>query len=184
MSGEIRIIGGKFKGRKIKVCDIADLRPTPNRLRETLFNILQFNIRQANCLDAFAGTGALGLEALSRGAESVIFIEPHPKAYLQLKNTLEQLNTYGYLILQEDCLNFLKSSSKRFDIIFLDPPFRKNLWQNCIDIIYQNQLLNPEGLIYIESPEEILLDPNKWQLMKSKKLGDVYFGLFKIIAKS
>jgi 16S rRNA (guanine966-N2)-methyltransferase len=184
MTGEIRIIGGKFKGRKIKVCDIADLRPTPNRLRETLFNILQFEIKGADCLDAFAGTGALGLEALSRGAESVTFIEPHPKAYLQLKSTLEQLNTQRYQIRQEDCLVFLNQTTKQFDIIFLDPPFKKNLWENCIEIIYQKQLLNAEGLIYIESPEEIHLDALKWQFIKSKKLGDVHFAIFKIIAKS
>jgi 16S rRNA (guanine966-N2)-methyltransferase len=184
MTGEIRIIGGKYKGRKIKVCDISDLRPTPNRLRETIFNILQFDIKGAKCLDAFAGTGALGLEALSRGAEKVTFIESHQKAFLQLNENIQQFQTPNFILLKTDCLTFLRQTPEQFDIIFLDPPFKKDCWQHCVQIIYEQNILFSEGILYLESPEEIELDPEKWVLIKKNKLGEVYYAIFKILAKS
>ena len=184
MLGEIRIIGGKLKGRKIKVCGVADLRPTPNRLRETLFNILQFQIKGARCLDAFAGTGALGLEALSRGAEHITFIEAHSQAFLQLKNNIQMLNLRDFTLSKMDCLEFLLNTKEKFDIIFLDPPFKKNLWQQCINIIDKNNILLPEGIVYCESPQEISLDPIKWQVIKKNKMADIHYAIFKILTKS
>lgn len=184
MAGEIRIIGGKFKGKKIKVCDINDLRPTSNRLRETLFNILQFEIKEACCLDTFAGTGALGIEALSRGAAHVTFLEPHPQAFDALKNILNSLATKNYDIFKKDCMDYLTQTTRKFDIIFIDPPFRKDLWQLCLKMIEEKQLLNPEGLVYLESPEMIDVNPTKWALKKTNKIADVYYGIFKFLSKS
>lgn len=122
MPGEIKIIGGRFKGRKIKVLDMPHLRPTPIRLRETLFNVIQFDIKQAECLDTFAGTGALGLEAFSRGAKQVTFLEAQPKIYQQLLQNIQIFSNS----LQAICINaldYLKKTEKKFDIIFLDSSF-------------------------------------------------------------
>jgi 16S rRNA (guanine966-N2)-methyltransferase len=181
MIGEIKIIGGKFKGRKLKVLDMPDLRPTPNRLRETLFNIIQYDLKQAKCLDAFAGTGALGLEAYSRGAESVIFLETNLKTYQQLKNnlTIFQSNTLEAFTI--NCLDYLKTTNKVFDIIFLDPPFKENLWEECCQIILDRALLQPGGLIYLEAPFKINLDINHWKIRKEDKLSDVFYSIYELI---
>lgn len=185
MTGEIRIIGGLFKGKKIKVCDVDDLRPTSNRLRETLFNILQFDIKGAKCLDTFAGTGALGIEALSRGAKHVTFLEKNTKAYQQLKKTLLELQTTQFSIIHQDALSYLDNCPQTFDIILIDPPFQRHLWESCVDTIYEKKLLNLHGLIYLESSLPILLDSEKWALRKQNKIGDVYYAIYEILhAKS
>ena len=181
MSGEIRIIGGLFKGKKIKVLDSADLRPTPNRLRESLFNVLQFDIKGAYCLDIFAGSGALGIEALSRGARSVVFVEKNHKAYLQLQKNLIELQIKSSSVLHQDAVLYLQSCQEKFDIIFMDPPFQLNLWSTCVDIIEKKQLLKPQGLIYLESPQPIHLNPEKWSVKKQNKMGEVYYGIFEIL---
>lgn len=181
MSGEIRIISGLFKGKKIKVLDVDDLRPTSNRLRESLFNVLQFDIKGSKCLDIFAGTGALGIEALSRGAEEVVFLEKNLRAYQQLKKTIHELKITHASIIHQDAIAFLESCQQRFDVIFIDPPFQLNLWEECVQRIHHKQLLNPNGLIYLESPAPIHLDTQKWSLRKENKMGDVYYAIYEIL---
>jgi 16S rRNA (guanine966-N2)-methyltransferase len=178
MNGEIKIIGGQFKGKKIKVAEIDGLRPTPNRLRESLFNILQFEIRGSDCLDAFAGTGALGFEAYSRGAKSITFIENHPQASHLLKKNILSFNSNCLTLIVKDCLSYLQTCDKTFDVIFLDPPFKQNLWQSCCDIIQKRQLLNPHGLIYLESPSEILDIGSQFSCHKHGRIGDVFYAIF------
>ena len=180
MIGFIKIIGGQFKGKKIKVPDASDLRPTPNRLRESLFNVLQFNIKHAICLDAFAGTGALGLEAASRGATEVVFLENNTKVYQSLELTIKQFKHPHLTAIKIDCLDYLEHCKKKFDVIFLDPPFRKTLWEGCIHNIIQHQLLNDEGLLYVESPSPIEMDENIWSIIKYGKMGDVFFGIYQL----
>lgn len=179
MTGFIRIIGGQFKGRKIKVTEAMDLRPTPNRLRESLFNVLQFNIKQAICLDAFAGTGALGLESASRGAKEVVFLENAPLVHRQLQQNLLGIPHPNLSAIKIDSLQYLKNTPKTFDIIFLDPPFRQNFWEICVQIIIERKLLNSDGILYIESPNLIELSSDFWQKLKCGKMGDVYFGIYK-----
>lgn len=180
MVGEIKIIAGLFKGKKIKVAKLDDLRPTPNRLREAVFNILQFDIRSADCLDAFAGTGALGLEAFSRGANSITFIENHPLALDYLKKTIHDFSNSKLELIQQDCLHYLKSCTKTFDIIFLDPPFKQDLWNSCCDIIQERNLLNPQGIIYIESSKSILDIGSSFHCHRHGKIGDVFYAIFKL----
>lgn len=179
MTGFIRIIAGKFKGKKIKVAEAMDLRPTPNRLRESIFNVLQFSIRDAICLDAFSGTGALGLEAASRGAKEVIFLENDLRIYRQLLQTIQSINHPQLHAIQTDCLQYLQTTSKTFDIIFLDPPFRQNFWEQCVQIITDRGLLSSEGILYIESPHLIEVSEQIWGKIKCGKIGDVYFGIYK-----
>lgn len=154
----IRIIGGVYRGKKIHFPDIEGLRPTPDRVRETLFNWLMHEIRDARCLDAFAGSGALGLEAFSRGAKQVVFLEQSPKAHASLQKIISTFNSPKLQLLQTDALKYLQSNSKEFDIIFLDPPFAKNYLPQCLSHITQGNILKSGGLVYLESPALISMD--------------------------
>ena len=185
MTGQIKIIAGQFKGKKIKVPDMLDCRPTPNRVRESLFNTLQFDIRDANCLDAFSGSGALGLEAYSRGAQTVVFLEKEPRAFFNLKKTLADFkaSSASLELYQLDCMDYLNQTRRQFDIIFLDPPFRQNLWQSVCEIIHRNNILTPEGILYIEAPQLIQLPSSDWQLYKHQKMSSVYMHFFKLNTK-
>lgn len=178
---QIRIIGGTFRGKKINVLDIADLRPTSNRVRETVFNWLMQDIKNAHCLDLFAGTGALGLEAFSRGANQVVLTEKNKEIFNHLKKESKTFKNQGNLtIINISAENFLKNNSQSFDIIFLDPPFQSD-YSIYIQLIENSSALKPAGLLYIESKEEINLNTAKWKNLKLKKAGAVYFGLYKKI---
>jgi 16S rRNA (guanine966-N2)-methyltransferase len=201
MKGTVRIIGGLYRGKKIHFPSIDNLRPTSDRVRETLFNWLMHDIQNAKCLDAFAGSGALGFEALSRGAAHVLLIESSAQAMASLKeNSLAFKNSHtptcralsavsmdpadkprnvGVLeLLQANTLDFLKNTEEQFDIIFLDPPFKENYLQETIDLIQKRNLLKTGGYLYVESAQEPVLDPNIWKLLKSKKAGQVLYALF------
>lgn len=177
MKQTLRIIGGQFRGKKFVFPDLEGLRPTPDRVRETLFNWLMNTIRGARCLDAFAGSGALGFEAFSRGAKKVCFIEKTAIACQQLQKNLQAFNSTALELFKTDACDFLTHCKEEFDIIFLDPPFAKNLLPVCLDQIAKNNILAPEGLIYLESGEMPLLDPLLWQTIHLKKAGQVYYGL-------
>lgn len=179
MKSIIRIIGGQYRGKKLSVPDIEGLRPTPDRVRETLFNWLMNDIRGARCLDAFAGTGALGLEAFSRGAAEVCFIEKNNTAVKHLQMLLSSFNTKQLSIIHGDANDFIRQSKLLFDVVFLDPPFNSNLLAITLETLRQSTLLNPNGLVYIESAEEIVPDPLRWLIVKQKKAGMVFYGLLR-----
>lgn len=143
-------------------------------MRETLFNWLTPDLPQARCLDLFAGTGALGLEALSRGALAVDFVEIHRDAYQQLNENLKLLNTSDATTINGSAMLYISQDHQPYNIIFLDPPFDENLWQECIDIIEQRQLVAEDGLIYVEHPRDrVLKIPSQWQILKQKQHGQV-----------
>ena len=175
MLGHIKIIGGKYKGKKIKVIESNHLRPTPNRLRESLFNILQHHVKHACCLDGFAGTGALGLEAYSRGANQVTFLEKNLSVFKQLIENTQNFSNSDLKCLNLDCIDYLKQTEKKFDIIFLDPPFKEEFWKTCYQIIGQRQILNPNGILYLESPSKLAIDDNSFIILKSGKVADVNY---------
>lgn len=151
----LRIIGGQWRGRKLSFPDAPGLRPTPDRIRETLFNWLQNNVYNANCLDLFAGSGALGLEALSRGAKNVVFVENNKTVVTQLKSNLALLKSEAEVI-NSEALSYLSenNNSKLFDFIFLDPPYRQGLLEKSLTLINEKQLLDSKGLIYVEHESE------------------------------
>ena len=151
-NGAIRIISGQWRGRKLPVMDVQGLRPTTDRNKETLFNWLMAHTQNSRCLDAFAGSGGLGFEALSRYAKHVTFIELDKKVAANLRNNLANLNvpTQSAEVICADSLNYLGQLEDSFDLIFLDPPFHKNLLPGAIEKIKQQGLLNENGLIYIE----------------------------------
>lgn len=162
MKQTVRIIGGRYRGKKISFPDIEGLRPTSDRVKETLFNWLMHDIRGARCLDAFAGSGALGLEAYSRGADRVVLVESSPKVYSNLKQIVATFDSSTLTVVQCDAQEYILESPECFDIIFLDPPFAKNYLPRCLDILSRSNLLASGGLVYIESPDKLQLDPVFW----------------------
>lgn len=174
----IRIIGGQYRGKKLTFPAIEGLRPTPDRVRETLFNWLMHNIRDARCLDAFAGSGALGFESFSRGASSVLLIEQERTAYLNLMKQAQAFNSSKLQVIQGDALTFLSHTKVQFDIIFLDPPFAKNYWTSFLNLLETTGVLVKGGLVYIEAPQALILNENTWQMLKLKQAGQVVYGLY------
>ncbi len=174
--GKIRLIAGKWRGRKLDVIDSPGLRPTPDRIRETLFNWLQQQIVGARCLDLFAGTGALAFEALSRGATEVVMVESNPNIIESLNQHAETLGSEGHIIQLADAIGWMKQGIKGFDIIFLDPPFGQGYIEQCCTIISEQSLLNARGLVYIESEKSLSL-PDGWEIRKQTKAGNVQSAL-------
>lgn len=179
MNQSIRIIGGQYRGKKIHFPSIEGLRPTPDRVRETLFNWLMNTIHDARCLDAFAGSGALGFEAFSRGAGKIVLVEQAPTAYRNLQKIALSFNSPKLSVVNTDALSYMQQTKEQFDMIFLDPPFTQNRLPDCISILESTSLLAPGGLIYLESAHEIALNADHWKHLKSKKAGQVFYGLFK-----
>lgn len=177
----IRIIGGKYRGKKLTFPERPGLRPTKDFVKETLFNWLMHDIRGSTCLDAFAGSGALGFEAFSRGAAKVILLEQDQSAYASLEKHVASFNAPTTITaIKTNTLDFLQQTTMQFDIVFLDPPFAENLIQSCLNILSIRPLISPGGLVYIESPTNITLDEHFWQISKLKKAGQVIYGLYKI----
>ncbi|MFT5691333.1 MAG: 16S rRNA (guanine966-N2)-methyltransferase [Oceanicoccus sp.] len=179
----LRIIGGQWRGRKISFLDSEGLRPTSDRVRETLFNWLAPFIANTNCLDLFAGSGALGFEALSRGAAHVDLVDSSPIAVRQLQDNLKLLKGNGNVWLDQ-AQNRLRQCQKRYEIIFLDPPFTKNLLAPCIELIEEYRLLTPTAWVYIETGRKELLPslPAHWQQHREKEAGQVSYRLFSVNA--
>lgn len=179
MNQTIRIIGGKFRGKKLHFPIIEGLRPTPDRVRETVFNWLMHDIRDARCLDAFAGSGALGFEAHSRGAADVLLLEQNPNVYSNLLKIASSFSSPNLIVRKTDTCKFLQQTNESFDIVFLDPPFAKNYLPLCLEILSNSTLLKLDGLLYIESPHEVEIDPTIWQQIKLKRAGQIIYGLYK-----
>ena len=183
----VRIIGGTWRRRKILFPNELGLRPTGDRIRETLFNWLQPNIVDANCLDLFAGSGSLGLEAKSRGCASCTLIEKNKKAVICLRNTIESFGASVDLI-NGDALDYLASTqfNKKFDIVFVDPPFNSNLHESVIQVLEEKHLLNVGAKIYVETAVNAseLLVPKDWSQIQNQVAGQVRFMLYSRSANS
>lgn len=180
--GKIRIIAGRWRGRLITIPDLPGLRPTPNRIRETLFNWLAPHIVGSRCLDLFAGSGALGLEALSRGAGEVVFVDQNQQAIIALRDLMLQLGVGNQVGLYcEPVLTFLRSQKAPFDIIFLDPPFHQNLLLPCCELLESLNLLSENSLVYLEAENTLpnLQLPANWTLYRHKEAGQVQYALVK-----
>jgi len=180
--GSFRIISGEYKGRKFEFMPSADLRPTPDRLRETLFNWLGQSIDGKTCLDLFAGTGSLGLESLSRGADKIIFVEKNSNHLDKIKEYIESLKANGDIsVIQDDVLTWLDETNDNFDLIFVDPPFHKDLAEKVLSKIRTNSLLANLGNIYLEVEKELDLSflNGYWVVIKETKSGKKKYLLLK-----
>lgn len=173
----VRIIAGKYRGRKVPVLSKEGLRPTPNRIRETVFSWLQFDLPDAHVVDAFAGSGAMGIESLSRGAASVRFIERDPTVLANIRQTLQQLGERHGLLHVGDALT--QHTASPYDIIFLDPPFQSQLHQAAVDYFCTSTWLKPHGYLYIELPaqQHELVLPAGYYWHKRRQAGQLQFGL-------
>jgi 16S rRNA (guanine966-N2)-methyltransferase len=179
----VRIIAGMWRGRRIHFPDMPALRPTPDRVRETLFNWLQHSITDTRVLDLFAGSGALGLEALSRGAREAVFVEQFPAAARTLQEQLVRFGGAGKgRILEMGAARFLRNPGEPFDIAFLDPPFGTNALAEYIPLLDGGQWLKVGGLVYLENERAAGAPalPGHWELLKSKSAGEVGYHLARV----
>jgi len=184
---QVRIIGGRWRGTRLQFPDVAAIRPTPDRVRETLFNWLQPAVVNARCLDLFAGSGALGLEALSRGAQSTMFVDQSTQIARYLRDTLARLQCHDGEVFCGDALSFLQRTQQPFDLVFLDPPFAAAATSSLLKELFM-QLAQPghlsaEAWIYLECPAALGTPsswahwPAHWQLHRSKQAGQVGYHL-------
>jgi 16S rRNA (guanine966-N2)-methyltransferase len=181
----LRIIGGQWRGRKLSFTEVTGLRPTGDRIRETLFNWLAPNIAGARCLDLFAGTGSLGLECLSRGATQVWLLEKHAHAAAILANNLKVLDAKHGKLIKTDSLQWLLTratetiSTTSIDIVFIDPPFEDQLWEPAVEGLEAANILAVDARLYIETPRQqtIRISP-QWALLREKKAGNVCYRLY------
>ncbi len=178
---ELRIIGGTNRGRKLRFPEGVAIRPTPDRVRETLFNWLQPMIHGARCLDLFAGSGALGLEALSRGASRAVFVDANREALAAIRATADQFDAQGAECVQADALAFLKSPGGPFDVVFLDPPFDTGLLEGAMKRLANSGCLAENAYIYVELPRTSTLPalPAGWHPHRDGKAGEVGYHLFR-----
>lgn len=178
-TNKLRIIGGQWRSRQLPFPDVQGLRPTTDRVRETVFNWLMPYLPGAVVLDVFAGSGALGFEALSREAQSAVLLEKNASASKMLQENATTLKANAQ-VFKVDSLSWLQTCDTPFDVIFLDPPFGKGLLPNCIATIESKNLLAAKGWIYIESESELsdLNIPLTWSLHREKNAGMVKLRLF------
>lgn len=173
---QIRIIGGQWRGRRLGFADVPGLRPTADRTRETLFNWLQPRLPGARCLDLFAGSGALGLEAASRGAKEVLLVEQARAAVRQLQDNIRLLDASGEVSVRHtDALHYLENPATPFDIVFLDPPFASGLLEQTCAALDRGDWLKAEARIYLEVDRSIGLPPlpASWSILRRQESGQV-----------
>ena len=176
--GRLRIVAGKWRSRVLDIADVPGLRPTSERIRESLFNWLAPTIQGARCLDLFAGTGALGFEALSRGATIVVFVDSSRRAIKAIENSAKTLDATGAVIHCGDAVDYLRTVPREyFDIVFLDPPFADDRLEHICRLIDELHLLAPGGRIYLEQDraKPVALLPGDWHTLKDRTAGNVRY---------
>ena len=175
----VRIIGGDWRGRKLEFpSTVQQLRPTPARIRETLFNWLSPDINGARCLDLYAGSGALGVEALSRGASEVVFVESDIVSTRLLQQNMSRLGSKSKVYTM-DARRFVRQIGGKWDIVFLDPPYRHGMLKQILRLLHDHDCLAKQALVYIESERELddLQLPPGWIFLKQKKAGQIKYYL-------
>ena len=183
----VRIIAGSWRGRRVTFPDLPGLRPTPDRVRETLFNWLQGALIDARCVDLFAGSGALGLEALSRGAKSVVFVEQAQMAARHLGAEITRLGGGSKSrVIEMGATRFLRAPGEGFDIVFVDPPFGRDALTEYIPLLAASELVRENSLVYLENEKSagVPVLPSHWELLKSKSAGEVGYHLARVKAKA
>ena len=177
---QLRIIGGSWRGRKLPFAALPGLRPTPDRVRETLFNWLAPVIGGARCLDLYAGSGALGLEAASRGAAEVVLVDQAEQVIAVLREQVNILEATQVQLVQGNVLRWLCGTAEPFDIVFLDPPFGQQLLPESMRLLEENGWLAPDAFIYIEMEKGLQPElPQHWEVYRSKQAGQVGYSLIR-----
>ncbi|HZP68077.1 MAG TPA: 16S rRNA (guanine(966)-N(2))-methyltransferase RsmD [Rudaea sp.] len=177
--GRVRIIGGRLRGSRLAVADAPGLRPTPDRVRETLFNWLAPIVEGARCLDLYAGTGALGIEALSRGAASVDFVEADARRADELRANLARLKQAA-AVHRGDALVFIAAHEGVYDLVFLDPPFDADAWAAAALALERHARLAAHAVVYVESPRTLAPElPANWTVHREGHAGAVRYALYR-----
>lgn len=177
--GKLRIIGGDYRRRQLPVLNKPGLRPTPDRVRETLFNWLGQSLFAQRGLDLFAGTGALGIEALSRGANELVFVEQDRAAANQISANLATLGAEHGQVLTADVSSYLAQAGSAFDLVFLDPPFHLGLAAPCCEMLETHGWLSADAMIYLECETSLTPDtPSTWSLFRETRAGDTTAKLY------
>lgn len=178
--GKVRIIAGSLRNSRLAVPDLPGLRPTAERVRETLFNWLAPHIEGARCLDLFAGTGALGIEAASRGAGEVVMVERDASLAAALRANLLRFKLTTTKVENADALGFLERADGAFDIAFLDPPFAQGLWEPATQRLQERGLLRAGAFVYVESPVSMApVVPADWSVHREGRAGEVRYVLYR-----
>jgi len=179
-NGEVRIIGGQMRGRKLKFSGSQGLRPTLDRIRETLFNWLARDIDGSHCLDLFAGSGALGFEAASRGAEKVTLVEKSSKVSQDLKSNCQLIKADNIQVVNFSAEQFLQSNQQKYDLIFLDPPFGQDLLDQTMLLLADSLAAN--ALLYIEQEKspQVFIPDDSWLQLKFKQTGSFCYALYQL----
>lgn len=185
-SGHVRIIGGQWRGRKLPVADAPGLRPSGDRIRETLFNWLQGSVQGARCADLFAGTGVLGFEAASRGAREVTLVEKSRSVAEILRESVQTLDADQVMTVEGNALEWLGGqASHSQDIVFIDPPFESDLAACVLKVLQEREILTPGGLVYLESPRlNTSIEIGGWIQVREKEIGEVRIQLLRIPEKT
>lgn len=181
-TGKIRIISGYLKGQIINILNTQNIRPTTNRIRETLFNWISIKIKNSNCLDCFSGSGALGIEAISRYAKFVTLLELKKKNIDNLNKNIKRLKIHNIRIIHTNTLTWIKKNKIIYDIIFIDPPYYSKELQKIIFLLEKNNCIHEKGYIYIEKSiyHELIILPKNWYIFKQKKTNKISYTLYKI----
>jgi len=172
----LRVISGSARGKKLLCDEGLNIRPTLDRIKESVFNMIAFNIPDSKVLDLFSGSGALGIEALSRGAGFTVFVDKSQKAISVTRENLKATHlSDNSLVVNSDSLEFLMTTDKKFDIIFIDPPYESYLYEHSLEVIKEKGILNKDGLIVLEYDTEITPEFNTsgFEIIKDKKYGRV-----------
>lgn len=178
--GQVRIVAGKYRGRRLQVIESPGFRPTPDRVKETVFNWLQPYLPGSRCLDLFAGSGALCLESLSRGADEVVMVEKVRAVADNLQTNIETLQADRAKLVNADAMHFLNGNPESFDIVFVDPPFSESaLINQCLSSLQLKGWLKQGALVYVEASSDFkdIQYPPEWTLLKNKKAGQVGYYL-------
>ena len=176
----MRVISGKARGVSLKTPDGMQTRPTADRVKEAMFSIIQFDLPQTRVLDLFGGTGQLGIEALSRGAASAVFVDESEKACALIRENLKRTKLTGQVI-RSDYMNFLKNTKEKFDIVLLDPPYAEVFLENSLKMITEIDILQSSGIIVTERPLEkaLLLDFPGFSRSRDYKYGNTLVTLYR-----
>lgn len=179
-NNKVKIIGGQWRGRNLPFSDVQGLRPTPNRIRETVFNWLQYDVIASDCLDLYAGSGALGMEAASRGAKRVVQVESNAQVCRQLKQNTELVSASQVKIVQQEVFRYLAGNNEEFDLVFLDPPFTEGYAVQTANWLEDKRWLASHAKIYMEVEGQLKLTglPESWSMLKQKIAGEVAYYLF------
>ncbi len=175
----VRLIGGKYRGKQLTVLEAAGLRPTPDRIRESLFNLIGDKVQDAQVLDLFAGSGALGLEAISRGARSLIMVENNPENCDLLRAEIASFKGEQIELIEQDALTYLKTCYRQFDLVFLDPPYGDKLLEPALKLLNERDLVLPTTLLYVEMSSACRTIVPGYEIIREETAGQVKFGLWR-----